>query len=45
VFFISAGGGVIVTYTATASDADYDAHESVFQQGLAGLVIAPLQRH
>ena len=45
VFFISAGSGVIVTYTATASDADYDAHESVFQQGLAGLVIAPLQRH
>ncbi len=45
VFFISAGDGVVVTYTATASDAEYDAHEAVFQQGLAGLVIAPQQRH
>ena len=45
VFFIAAGDGVVVTYTATASDAEYDAHEAVFQQGLADLVIAPHQRH
>lgn len=45
VFFISAGAGVVVTYTATASDAEYDSHEPVFEQGLAGLIIAPHQRH
>lgn len=45
VFFISAGAGVVITYTATASDAEYDAHEAIFQQGLASLVIAPHQRH
>ena len=45
VFFISAGEGVVVTYTATAADADYEQHEAIFQQGLAGLVISPAQRH
>lgn len=45
VFFISAGAGVVVTYTATASDAEYGSHEPVFEQGLAGLIIAPHQRH
>ena len=44
VFFVSAGQGVVVTYTATAADADYDQHEATFQKGLAGLVIAPVQR-
>lgn len=45
VFFIAAGDGVVVTYTATAADAEYDAHEAVFRQGLADLVIALARRH
>lgn len=45
VFFIAAPEGVVVTFTATAADEDYDAHEPVFRQGLADLVIAPAQRH
>ena len=45
VFFIAAPEGVVVTFTATAADDDYDAHDPVFRQGLADLVIAPAQRH
>ena len=41
VFFISAGSGVVVTFTATAALDDYAAHEAAFDQGLADLVIAP----
>lgn len=39
VFFISAGQGVVVTFTATAGFDDFADHEGVFQQGLAGLTI------
>ena len=39
VFFISAGSGVIVTYTSTAAADDYAAHEAVFEQGLSRVVI------
>ena len=45
VFFISAGSGVVVTYTATAAEQDYAANEAVFERGLADLVIAPAGRH
>lgn len=45
VFFVSAGEGVVVTFTATANDADFDDHRATFDQGLAGLVIIPKQRH
>jgi hypothetical protein len=41
VFFISAGSGVVVTFTATAALDDYAAHEAAFDQGLADLVIEP----
>lgn len=39
VFFISAGAGVVVTYTATAAAEDYHLHEPEFEQGLARLAI------
>ncbi len=39
VFFISAGHGVVVTFTATAALDDFADQEGVFQQGLAGLTI------
>jgi len=45
VFFISAGSGVVVSYTATAAKGDYAAHEPIFERGLADLVIAPNARH
>ena len=41
VFFISAESGVVVSYAATAAEADFAAHEPVFQQSLAGLTISP----
>lgn len=41
VFFISAGSGVVVTFTATAALDDYAAYEATFEKGLADLVIAP----
>ncbi|MGY4398484.1 hypothetical protein ACVWZA_003692 [Sphingomonas sp. UYAg733] len=43
VFFISAGSAVVVTFTATAAIDDYAAHEMIFDQGLADLVISPLR--
>ncbi|MGH6613465.1 DcrB-related protein [Sphingomonas sp.] len=41
VFFISAGSGVVVTFTTTAAADDYARHEPVFEQSLAHLAIAP----
>jgi len=41
VFFISAGAGVVVTYTATAAADEYHLHAPVFEQGLARLAIGP----
>ncbi len=41
VFFISAGSGVVVTYTSTATEAEFAEHEPAFQQGLANLHIGP----
>ncbi|WP_294327909.1 DcrB-related protein [uncultured Sphingomonas sp.] len=43
VFFIAAPHGVVVTYTATAAEADFAGQEPVFRQGLADLVIVPVQ--
>lgn len=42
VFFISAGRGVVVTFTATAAFDEFQAHEVTFAQGLAGLTIGPV---
>lgn len=39
VFFVSAGQGVVVTFTATAAVDDFADQEGMFQQGLAGLTI------
>lgn len=41
VFFIAAGGGVAVTFAATAAAEDYHEHAPAFERGLAGLRIEP----
>lgn len=43
VFFIAAPHGVVVTYTATAAAAEFDEQAAIFRQGLADLVIQPVQ--
>lgn len=43
VFFIAAPHGVVVTYTATAAVAEFDEQAAIFRQGLADLVIQPVQ--
>lgn len=39
VFFIAAGGGVAVTFAATAAADEFAEHERAFERGLAGLRI------
>lgn len=41
VFFIDAGGGVVVNYAASAAADDYAEHEPQFERGLASLRIGP----
>lgn len=43
VFFVDAGGGVIVNYAASAAAEDFAAHEPQFERGLATLRIEPGQ--